>query len=370
MSNPIATHFSWDKWIWPILIGFAASATVMWIGFHQIVEDPDSGQSLSAWDLLTSFQWTPRASKALGAIGACILLRDLGYIIRLHILSFGKLNWRQCFENIMLWELASALTPSVVGGSAAAVFILKRDGLKWGSSLATVFATALMDETFYLLAVPVMFGLALLTSHPIFPATTIGELSLDQGIPAMFGIAYAAITVICLILLWGLVLRPFRANQAISWASNLRVLRRWKPSIQRWASDLLVASQSIRSASVPFWIKAFSATCVSWSARFFTLNMILIIFYDAVPHAAVMARQLVLWLVMTISPTPGSAGVAELGLPAVLGDIMGLAYLAVVVVIWRFATYFLYLFLGALVLPGWLIRTQKAKNRVRLSHTS
>lgn len=370
MSNPIATHFSWDKWLWPILIGFSVSAAVMWIGFHQIVQDPESGQSLSAWDLLTSFQWTPRASMALIAAGACVLLRDLGYIIRLRILSFGKFGWRQCFENIMLWELASALTPSVVGGSAAAVVILKRDGLKWGSSLATVFATALMDEAFYLLAVPVMFGLAMLTSHAVFPTTMIGDISLGQGIPAMFGIAYAVIAVISLVLLWGLVLRPLRANQAILWSSNLILIRRWKPAIQQWASDLLLASQNIRSASVLFWIKAFSATCVSWSARFMTLNMILIIFYDAIPHAAVMARQLVLWLVMTLSPTPGSSGVAELGLPAVLGDIMGVAYLAVVVVIWRFATYFLYLFMGALVLPGWMIRTQKAKNRVRLSHTS
>jgi hypothetical protein len=103
-----------------------------------------------------------------------VLVRDLGYIIRLRVLSFGAFTWRQATENILLWELASALTPSVVGGSAVAVVILKRDGLRWGKSLATVFATAMMDEAFYLLAVPLAFLWATSGGHAIFPDVPAG----------------------------------------------------------------------------------------------------------------------------------------------------------------------------------------------------
>ena len=42
----------------------------------------------------------------------------------------------------------------MVGGSAVASFILHRNGLSWGRSLATVMSTALLDELFFLLAVP------------------------------------------------------------------------------------------------------------------------------------------------------------------------------------------------------------------------
>ena len=72
-----------------------------------------------------------------------------------------------------------------------------------------------------------------------------------------------------------------------------------------------------------------------------------------------MARQLMLWLVLTISPTPGSSGTAELGLPAFLGDLTGFAYIVAVVLVWRTFTYFIYLVAGAFVLPSWLVRTRR-----------
>ena len=89
--------------------------------------------------------------------------------------------------------------------------------------------------------------------------------------------------------------------------------------------------------------------------------MVLLIFYPSIAHAAVWARQLLLWIVLSVSPTPGSSGAAELGLPAFLGDLTGFAYLAAVVILWRTATYFIYLVAGAFVLPEWLVRTQKGK---------
>jgi uncharacterized membrane protein YbhN (UPF0104 family) len=82
-----------------------------------------------------------------------------------------------------------------------------------------------------------------------------------------------------------------------------------------------------------------------------------------VPHAAVLARQLVMWVILLISPTPGSTGIAEILLPAFIGDLTGLGYLALVAVIWRGVTYFPYLFAGALVLPGWLGRTARGAGR-------
>ena len=72
------------------------------------------------------------------------------------ILARGELTLKRATSSIVLWELASALTPSVVGGSAVASFILHRNGLSWGRSLATVMSTALLDELYFLLAVPVV----------------------------------------------------------------------------------------------------------------------------------------------------------------------------------------------------------------------
>lgn len=353
------TVFKWNQWIAPVLIGAISAGSVLWFGAHYEVVDPETGATTTSLGLLRQFEWTRRSTYALLAVIACVLIRDIGYIVRLRILSFGSFSWRQATENILLWELASALTPSVVGGSAVAVVILKRDGMRWGKSLATVFATAMMDEAFYLLAVPIAFLLAGLAGHSIFPEIPEGFATATWGLQTLFWMAYAFIAALTSVMLLGLVIRPVATFKGLQKAKSSRLLKRWESRIDTWSQDLLEASGNIRNAPRSFWLSGFGATCLSWTARFTTLNMVLLIFHPYVEHAAVMARQLVLWLVLSISPTPGSSGAAELGLPAFLGDLTGLAYIAAVVLLWRTFTYFIYLVAGALVLPEWLLRTQR-----------
>ena len=70
----------------------------------------------------------------LGGVAlGCVALRDAGYVARLLILARGELTLKRATSSIVLWELASALTPSVVGGSAVASFILHRNGLELGA---------------------------------------------------------------------------------------------------------------------------------------------------------------------------------------------------------------------------------------------
>lgn len=346
--------FKWTQWIAPLLVGTIAAGAVVLFGAHYEVTDPQTGEVSTSWALLQQFEWTQRSTLALMGVIACVIVRDIGYIVRLRVLSFQSFSWRQATENILLWELSSALTPSVVGGSAVAVVILKRDGMKWGKSLATVFATALMDEAFYLVAVPLVFLLATLGGHSIFPE---GFESAAWG--SLFWVAYAFIATLTTTILLGLVIRPQGTYNALQRVRTAWLFRRWSNRINAWSSDLLEASRNIRNASWHYWIRGFIATCWSWTARFLTLNMVLLIFYPSIDHAAIVARQLVLWLILSISPTPGSSGAAELGLPAFLIDLTGLAYIVAVIIIWRTFTYFIYLVAGAFVLPSWLVRTRR-----------
>lgn len=360
---PQSTLFRWTQWVWPVLIGVVAAAGVVWLGANHEVIDPSTQQPTTSLELLRAFTWSSRSTWALLAVIACVLIRDLGYIIRLRILSFKAFSWRQSTENILLWELSSALTPSVVGGSAAAVVILHRDGLKWGKSLATVFATAMLDEAFYLLAVPLVFGLSIWADYPLFPTLNEDIGILTWGMSSLFWMAYGFIALLTSLMWFGLVLRPEKTHQFIQRLSTSRALRKWDKRIKSWSKDLLEASRNIRHAPRSFWIQGFAATCASWTARFLTLNAVLLIFYPHIEHGAVLARQLVLWIVLSISPTPGSSGAAELGVPAFLGDITGLAYMAGVVLVWRIMTYFIYLLAGTFVLPQWWVRTQNGDKR-------
>ena len=214
--------FKWTQWIAPLLIGTVAAGAVVWFGAHHEVTDPQTGEATTSWALLQQFEWSRRSTLALLGVIACVLVRDIGYIVRLRILSFQSFSWRQATENILLWELSSALTPSVVGGSAVAVVILKRDGLRWGKSLATVFATALMDEAFYLIAVPIVFLLASFGGQSVFPEGL--ELA---AWGSLFWVAYAFIATLTTTIMLGLVIRPQGTYRGLQWARTTWLLRRW-----------------------------------------------------------------------------------------------------------------------------------------------
>ena len=66
-------------------------------------------------------------------------------------------------------------------------------------------------------------------------------------------------------------------------------------------------------------------------------------------------RQLILWIVMTVSPTPGGSGVSEYMFRVYYADFFTIGGMALLVAfIWRMITYYMYLFIGVCILPGWL----------------
>jgi hypothetical protein len=75
--------------------------------------------------------------------------RDLGYMIRIRILTDKELTWRQAFRVIMLWEFTSAITPSTVGGTAMAVVFLNKEKISVGRSTAVVFGNIVPRRTLF-----------------------------------------------------------------------------------------------------------------------------------------------------------------------------------------------------------------------------
>src|SRR4030043_1402965 len=71
-------------------------------------------------DILSKLHFTWNSVFWLFVAWCCMIGRDLGYMIRIRILSENDLTWRQAFRVIMLWEFTSAITPSTVGGTALA----------------------------------------------------------------------------------------------------------------------------------------------------------------------------------------------------------------------------------------------------------
>jgi len=109
-----------------------------------------------------------------------------------------------------------------------------------------------------------------------------------------------------------------------------------------------------------FGFKAFLATATAWSSRFVLLNCLIIAFQqdlslDFITQTALYARLETMFVVMAFSPTPGSAGVAEILFHSFVSDyIPNTTNASVVAILWRLLTYYLYILIGALVIPAWI----------------
>jgi uncharacterized protein (TIRG00374 family) len=86
-------------------------------------------------------------------------------------------------------------------------------------------------------------------------------------------------------------------------------------------------------------------------------------------HLVVFARQLILWVYMVISPTPGGSGVTEYAFKEYYRDVFSSDSAVIfVTLIWRLISYYFYLLLGFLVIPKWITKSF-AKNNLQAIQT-
>jgi len=289
----------------------------------------------------------------------CIVVRTFGYMARIRILTDNELSWFQSFRVIMLWEFTSAITPSTVGGTAFAVVFIHKEGISVGRSTSVVLATSFLDELYFVVMFPIL--LIFVGGKAIFVTSLQGT-----GIALLNNLVLVAIVGYIIILAWvllvgyGLFFKPVAIKNLIINTFRLPVIRRWKDSAIRAGNDIVESSNELKKKSLPFWIKATVATFLSWTARYWVVNAILVAFFIINDHILIFTRQLVLWIMMIISPTPGGSGFAELILGRYLSDLLPIdpvnagGVALAMALIWRIISYYPFLVAGVLIVPVWI----------------
>jgi uncharacterized protein (TIRG00374 family) len=286
-------------------------------------------------------------------------IRDLAYMYRIRLLTDGKISWRRSFQVIMLWEFASALTPSVVGGSAVALYIVNKEIDNVGKSTAIVMITALLDEMFYIVMVPVMFffvGYKELFINTEFDLFGMGKFPTE----IIFFVGYGFILLLTSIITFSIFFKPHVFKKILSGIFRLPFLKRWYKSVLQTGDEIIITSREMKGKSFGFWAKAFGSTLFSWTSRFLVINALILVLVQGGDQFLIYARQLVMWVILLISPTPGGSGVAEFMLPKFLGEFMG-GYGNEIALGWRILSYYSYLIIGSMVLPVWLKRVYARK---------
>jgi len=282
--------------------------------------------------------------------------RDFFYMLRIRILTKNKLSWKAAFYVIMIWEFASALSPGIVGGAAVAMFILNRETIPFGKATAIVIITAFMDNLFFVVMIPLVF--LFIRNADLFPHDVDGSLPLMWW----FWIGASVIFSVCLLLYLTIFWYPKLATRFLLTIFSLPFIRRWKFVAREWGKDIETAAKEFKKEPRSFWWKVFLSTFGSWMSRYLVINAVLNAFLSLgiIDNILILGKQLVLWLFMLVSPTPGGSGVAEFAFGELLSTFTSSTLLlGVLALIWRLISYFPYLVLGSILLPSWIRRTRK-----------
>lgn len=321
-------------------------------------------------DTLREIEWSWNSTfwifmALLGMVG-----RDFSYMVRIRVLTHNALSWIQSFRVIMLWEFASALTPSVVGGSGVAMFILNREGIKLGRSTAIVLVSALLDELFYITMVIVV--LLAVDMDMLFPVNLQRTLfGMELGTVGIFWVGYFFIVFLTTTILIAVFFVPRGFKYMLLQIFRLPFLRKWRYQVIEIGDDIITTSRELKGEPFGFWAKSFAATYASWMSRYLVVNFLILAFVTTdqgwlatiSEHLVIFARQLVMWVIMLISPTPGSSGVAEFAFSGFLQEFIPIGLVGALALLWRLISYYPYLFIGAIILPRWLRITGVQKRR-------
>ena len=319
----------------PIVLGLAVIGGMFWKEF-----DPSMFASLK-----------PDARMWCGIVLAALFMvcQNLALTQRFKILVGKKLSWKQVFRVNMLCEFTSAATPSAVGGSSLIAVYLHKEGMTGGEGTSVMIANLFLDELF--------LDLACLGVLAAFPADVLfmGNAALDTGVQIVF---LAVLAVVCL---WTLLLYVALFHKA-DWVSrslaalfSLPFLRRWKGSVEKLGGDLVTSSRALSKRSFGFWLKCFLVTAWAWCSRYWVVNALLFAFSSGGDHLLAFARQLVIWMILVVTPTPGGSGFGEYMFKVYYGDFFAAAGTALIAAfIWRLITYYSYLIVGVCIMPQWV----------------
>ncbi|WP_461489308.1 lysylphosphatidylglycerol synthase transmembrane domain-containing protein [Pontibacter sp. HJ8] len=334
-KEQLTEKFSPRKLIIPMLLGLSVISYMLYQNYQ-----PDQLQTL----LQASPFW-------LGMAFLVLFIRDFGYIYRIRYITDKVLSWKQSFKVIMLWEFASCALPSVVGGSTIASYILYKEKIPLGRAIAQVMVTAMLDNLYFVLAVPFVF---LLMEGQLSAVMDTTNSTLLESLKVAFIVSYLLIALYACTMFYALFINPKSVKRLLIRLGQFRAFRRWKEPLFRHANELLIASGHLRSKTMSYWLHAIVSTVFVWTARYAIIGCLIAAFTDLNmhDHLVIFARNLIYKIVLFVSITPGAAGIAEIAFPAFFGVFIG-SFTTVVILLYRLLTYYLYLVAGALVFPRW-----------------
>lgn len=332
--------------VWKVILPIAIGLTVVILMFVHESRKENLG---AVWAEI-HFTWRTWLCICLGFL--FMWGRDFGLTWRFRALTDRQLSWGKAYKVDFLCEFTSCITPSAVGGSSMGMVFLNSQGIEFGRATTLMMTTLFLDELFFVLSCPLV--VALTPGEYIFASDAD---AFSHGIKYTFWIVYGGIAAWTFLLFAGIIWKPYWIKSLLSRLAKLKWLKKWGANLNELGDNMISTSAQLKKKSFIFWLEVFGGTAVSWVSRYLVVNAL---FFGFMPEDdrwqwVILARQFVIWVVLMVSPTPGGSGVSEWIFSNYYGDLLPSVGMALIMaVFWRIISYYVYLGIGAVIVPGWL----------------
>ena len=310
----------------------------------------------SSFDL-EEFKKIPWGGKVLFYTLFAILIYGIRHIIlsyRLRVLSNNFFSWSKSIELSFIWEFASAVSPTSLGGSAVGLFLLAQEKLSTARTVTLVLYTVVMDTIFFIITIPLLY----FTLGPVgIRPDAITNSDLGAYWPTIL-IVYSFILAYGGLFITG-IFKPVIIQKLVRFIGRLPFIKRWQESIYKTADDIEISSRELRRQPFFWHFKIFISTILIWVIRFLTVNFVILALTDLnisdwYEQYLVYSRSEMMHSITQFSPTPGGSGVIELIFGGFYSDFISKGISSIVALVWRLITYYPYLIIGMIIVPNWI----------------
>ncbi|MGF1452081.1 MAG: YbhN family protein [Opitutales bacterium] len=256
--------------------------------------------------------------------------------------AFGhRLGVRQALGITLSMEFVIASTPGGVGGWVTRTYLQRRAGIPIATTGAMLGADAIADLLFFLMLAPMALG-AVLNMDPV--RELLGGV--DWAIVGMVAAGVGGLLALKTWLLstgragWLKRLLPAKVKRQEGWVR--RQVGRVRAELRQAAESAGFLFKERRGA----FLGSFGLATIQWCCRYGVLPVILWGLGSPLDPLALMLIQGSLFLVGLLVVAPGGGGALEVLSVLILGPLVGGGQAALAVVLWRLATYYLYLLGG------------------------
>ena len=282
-----------------------------------------------------------------------ILLNILYWILwgaRLKVLSNAidktvKIGLLESTKIVIANLFLACITPSMAGGEPVRIHLLNKDGMSIGCSTAAVLGERLLDAVFILTVVPI--AVFIFKDEP--------------GVQYLATFLWIGVFVFVLLLVLFLyaILRPERTKAFLIYLSKKlsrfskkkesesKVIKRISSEVDNFHNGMVCFGSQERVAL----LKASILTILFWSTGFMIPSMVLLGLGLPPFFIESYAAQILLLVIIMMPTTPGSAGVAEVGIYGLYGVLIGTgegSLIGVFIILYRFISYHMNLVAGAI----------------------